>query len=108
MRLGQSPPPYLQELILDSHLAAAMLNHARQHGLPISLPRGMLEEELGADLHYGSNSSNMKEMDFVHQELAKQFQAGRIVFPPSMYSATSQSCASHQLAPSCKWGGGHA
>ena len=42
----------------------------------------MLEEELGAALHYGSNSSNMKEMDFVHQELAKQFQAGHIVVSP--------------------------
>ena len=82
MRLGQSPPPYLQELSLDSHRSAAILNHARQHGLPISLPRGMLEEELGAALHYGSNSSNMKEMDFVHQELAKQFQAGHIVVSP--------------------------
>ena len=59
-----------------------MPNQAIQHGLPISFPRGVSEEELRADLHYGAHSSAMKEVDFVHQELAEQVQAGHVfVFP---------------------------
>ena len=75
-------PPELQELILDIHLDATMLNHARNHGLPISLPIGMSEEELRAALHYGAHSSAIKEVDFIHQELAEQVQAGPIVILP--------------------------
>ena len=41
----------LQQIHLDSHRAAALLNHARQHGLRISLPQGMPEEEPCAALH---------------------------------------------------------
>ena len=74
--------PELQQLNITSHQAAALLNHARQHGLPISLPRGMSEEDLYADLHYGAHSSAKKEVDFVHQELADQVQAGHIVVLP--------------------------
>ena len=75
-------PPELQELSLNSHRAVAMLNHARQHGLPITLPRGMSEKELHAALYYGAHSSAMKKVDFVHQELAEQVQAGHIVVFP--------------------------
>ena len=74
--------PDLQQLNLTSHRAAAMLNRARQHGLPISLPRGMSEEELRTALHYGSNSSAKKEVDFFHQEMADQVQAGHIIISP--------------------------
>ena len=56
-----------------------MLNHARQHGLPISLQRGTSEEELRAALHYGAHSSAVKDVDFVHQELTEQVQSGHIV-----------------------------
>ena len=42
----------------------------------------MSEEELCAALHYGTHSSAKREVDFVHQELEDQVQAGHIlVFP---------------------------
>ena len=72
----------LQQLNITSHRAVTLINHARQHGLPISLPRGMSEEELCADLHYGAHSSAKKEVDFVHQELVDQVQAVHIVVLP--------------------------
>ena len=49
---------------------------------PISLARGISEEELRAALHYGAHSSAKKEVDFVHQELEDLVQAGHIIFPP--------------------------
>ena len=75
-------PPELQELSLDRHQSAEMMNHERQHGLPISLPREISEEEFRAALHYLAHSFAMKEVDFVHQELADQAQAGHIVVLP--------------------------
>ena len=42
----------------------------------------MSEEELCAALHYEAHSSDKKEVDFVHQELAEQVQAVHIVVSP--------------------------
>ena len=42
----------------------------------------MSEEELRAALHYVEHSSSMKEVNFSHQELDEQVQAGHIVVSP--------------------------
>ena len=42
----------------------------------------MLEEELRAALHYGSHSFASKEVEFFHQEIPEQVQAGHIVVSP--------------------------
>ena len=71
-----------EQLNLASYQAAELLNHASQHGLPISLTRGMSEEELHATLHCGAHSSAKREVGFDHQELSDQVQAGHIVVSP--------------------------
>ena len=86
-------PLELQYINLASHRAAALLDHTRQHGLPISLQRDISEEELRTALHYGAHSSAKREVDLVHQDLADQVQAGHIVvflvdavlYPPKLW-----------------------
>ena len=59
-------PLELQQLDPASHPSAELRNHARKHGLPIFILRGMFEEELCAELHYGAHSSSGKKVDSVH------------------------------------------
>ena len=75
-------PPYLEQLNLDSHLAAELLNYARQNWIPIYLSRGIPEEEIHVALHYGPHYSASKEVDFVRQDIAEKVQAGQIVVSP--------------------------
>ena len=50
--------PQLQQLRPTSHPEAQLLNNTREHGIPIFLPRGMSEEELGASMHHGAHPSS--------------------------------------------------
>ena len=75
-------PPELQQIHPVKHPSAEILNHEREHGIPISLTRGIPEEELRAALHYGAQSSSGKEVDFVHHKIDKQVQAFHDVIYP--------------------------
>ena len=75
-------PPELQDLDPGSNPAASLLNHAPTHGIPINLPYGINRYENKGDIRYCAHDSKSKEVDFFHQELAEQVQAGHIaVFP---------------------------
>ena len=65
-------PSELQQIHPNIHPAATLINHAREHGLPIFLRRGMTEAELLAVIHYGgTHASSGKEVDFIHHEISK-------------------------------------
>ena len=67
---------------IGAHLAASILCHAAEHGVPIALSRGMDEEERDSAILYGKHISTRKEVEFIHTELAKQVQSGNVaVFP---------------------------
>ena len=72
----------LQQTHPVSYPASELLNHARKHGIPVSLPWGMSEAERCAAMHYGDHSSDRKEVDFVHNKIADQVQSVYIVVSP--------------------------
>ena len=74
--------PDLQQIHPAHHPAAEIINHARDHGITISIPWGMMEAELRIVLHYGAHSSAGKEVNFVHHKISDQVQAGQTVFVP--------------------------
>ena len=61
-------PPDLDTLPTGSHLAAPLLCHAAEHGVPIALPRVINKEERDAAILYGTHTSSHKEADFIHTE----------------------------------------
>ena len=65
-------PPELDTLPAGSHLAASLLGHAAKHGVHITLPQGIDEEEIDAAIRYGTHASTNKEAGFIHVELVKQ------------------------------------
>ena len=59
-----------------------LLLHAAEHGVPITLPLGMDEEDRDATIRCGTHASASKEADFIHAELADQVQAGYVAVLP--------------------------
>ena len=53
-------PLGLATLPAGAYPAAPLLYHTAEHGVPISLPRGMDEEEKEADISYGTYASDNK------------------------------------------------
>ena len=63
-------------------MAAPLLNHMRDHGVPIYIPRVMNIVELKKSLNYGAHSSVVNEKAFVRKYLYEQLRAGHVsIFP---------------------------
>ena len=71
-------PHMLNQLPPNQHLAAALLNHMRVHGVPIKTEQGMMDNELARAIRYGAHSSATKKTTFVRTELQEQAQSGHI------------------------------
>ena len=55
-----------------AHPEALLLRHVAEHGVLIALPRGMDEEERDSAILYGTHTSDCKEAEFIHTELAEK------------------------------------
>ena len=53
-------PPELDTLPVGAHPAAPLLRHEEQHGVHITLPRGMYKEERDTSIRYGMHASSSK------------------------------------------------
>ena len=74
--------PDLKNIHINSHPSLNLINHEREHGLPIYPPRGITEVELRTEFHFGMNAYSGKELDFVNHEISEQVQAGHVaIFP---------------------------
>ena len=75
-------PP--EQCLLDAadHPVSPLVNHAATPGVPITVPKGVTKREQDKALRYGSHAYVVREVYFVHQELAEQIQAGHIVVFP--------------------------
>ena len=71
-------PPKLATIPVGSHPAAAIIRDEAEHGVPINLPQEMDKEEREASIRYGTHTSAIKEVEFIHAELANQMQAGHV------------------------------
>ena len=66
---------------------APLIFHTAEHGVPITLPRGMGEEEKEVSIRYGTYASSNKEVEFINADLGKQVQAGHVnVFPLEFFN----------------------
>ena len=72
-------PHELKALPAGSHPAVDLINHTRQHGVPIAMPRRTAAEERVKAVAYGTYASAHKERDFLRTELLDQTRAGHIV-----------------------------
>ena len=61
-----------------THSAATLLEHMQVHGVPITVERGMTEQELKRATPYGAHSSATKETNLFRTDLAKQAREGHI------------------------------
>ena len=61
---------------------ATLLRHAAEHSVPINLSRGTDEEEKEAAIRYGTHTSAIKDIEFIHADPAEQVQAGHVVVSP--------------------------
>ena len=50
-------PQELETLPAEAHTSEPLLRHAAEHGVPISIPRGMDKEEIEAAICYGTHAS---------------------------------------------------
>ena len=57
------------------HPETPLLYHKADRGAPISLPRGMYEEEKESAIQYGTYASANNEVEFINADLVEQVQA---------------------------------
>ena len=80
METRSPPEPWL--LNTSDHPAATLVNHADTHDVAITIPRRMTKGEWKVSLQYEAHASATQEVNFFHQEMATQIQAGHIVVSP--------------------------
>ena len=75
--------PYeLNSLSKEYNVVEHILNHMREHGVPVCMPIGMNIVYLNKALAYGARSSAFMERAFVRKELADNLWSGHVaIFP---------------------------
>ena len=63
--------PELETTPSDDHPEALLISHAEMYVVPIVLPRDMDTPERASALRYRAHTSDTKEADFIHTELAE-------------------------------------
>ena len=75
-------PPELAMLPEGAHLAAPLIRHTVEHGVPITLLLGMDKEEKEVAIRYGTYASSNKKSKFINSDLDEQMQAGHVTVLP--------------------------
>ena len=74
----------LAHMSVEEHPAAALINHLRQYGAPVTLQTQNSPEQLQAQLAFGCHASARHEATFFRRELQEQVTAGHnLVLPLS-------------------------